>query len=313
VKVQVQGCLCVWAASSALSLLALGCSGTDSGGDDDTSWGTGGAYPATGGSGAGQGTGDSGVSTSCPTPEEQTFSFFLISHEAVQRESGSADGFGGDLGGLSGADAICQRVAQSVSACQANKVWHAFLSTSTENAIDRIGQGPWYDRLGRLFANNLTELQNDRPGSAHPDIINDLPNEFGVPNHNPDGTGDVDNHQILTGSGTDGRLYRQSTFEFGTGSSCGVNGGGEWTAEKATCWDWTNAEPQGCPRVGHSWPRVTGGQVTLPNWISVWNEGGCAPGGVLTETDPMGGAPDGTPRVGSAGGYGGWYCFAVVP
>ena len=38
------------------------------------------------------------------------------------------------------------------------KGWHAFLSapaTATArqvNAIERIGSGPWYDRIGRLFA-----------------------------------------------------------------------------------------------------------------------------------------------------------------
>jgi hypothetical protein len=48
----------------------------------------------------------------CATPEEEKFSFFMISYAAVRRESGSSDGFGGNLGGISGADAICQRVAE---------------------------------------------------------------------------------------------------------------------------------------------------------------------------------------------------------
>jgi hypothetical protein len=261
--------------------------------------GTGGAG-ATGGHGTG---GAASTGTTCPTPEEETFSFFLMSLEAVQRESGSPDGFGGDLGGLAGADAICQRVAEYVSPCQSSKVWHAFLSTSTEDAIDRIGQGPWYDRVGRLFANNITELLNDRPISADPAIIDDFPNEYGIPNRNPDGTGDVDNHEILTGSGEDGRLYTQAATTGGMmdGTSCGD--GEEWTIEKATCWDWTSSEPQGCPRVGHSWPREMSGV----NWISVWNEGGCAPGGVLEDV------MDNSRRVGAWGGYGGWYCFAVTP
>jgi hypothetical protein len=261
---------------------------------------------------AGTSTSDTGgrsSNTTCATSEEELFSFYLISREAVQRESGSADGFGGDLGGLSGADAICQRVAEYVSPCQANKTWLAFLSTSTVDAIDRIGQGPWHDRQGRLLANDISELLNDRPINADLLIIDDLPNEYGIPNLNPDGTGDVDNHEILTGSGTDGRLYNQSGGGgFDMVSTCGDDE--EWTAEKATCWDWTSSEPQGCPRVGHSWPAQSG-----ENWISVWNEGGCAPGGVLSFSipgDPAGG-PDGTRRVGSAGGYGGWYCFAVRP
>ena len=137
--------------------------------------------------------------------------------------------------------------------------------------------------------------------------MNDLPNENGVPNHNPDKTGDVDNHEILTGTGVDGIVYNQSGAGSGfpgDSTSCGT-AGETWAVEKATCWDWTSKKPEGCPRVGHSWPRMGSGN----NWISVWNEGGCAPGGNLTES----GGLDGTRRVGSAGGYGGFYCFALTP
>ena len=75
-------------------------------------------------------------------------------------------------------------------------------------------------------------------------------------------------------------------------------------AERATCWNWTRATEEGCPRVGHSWPR----QLSGTNWMSVWNENGCAPGGTLSET----GSPTGR-KVGAYGGYGGFYCFAVIP
>ncbi len=264
--------------------------------------GSGGAFGSGGAVGSGGATGSGGASSeTCPTEEEELFSFFLISHEAVIRESGNPDGFGGDLGGLSGADAICQAVAEYSSPCQTSKTWVAFLSTSTVDAIDRIGQGPWHDRLGRLFANNSQELLNDRPVNAHPSIIDDFPNEYGVPNLNPDGTGEVDNHEILTGSGTNGRKYANDGTEM---SACG-DYSEQWALEKATCWDWTTSDPQGCPRVGHSWPAMSG-----YNWISVWNEGGCAPGGTLVQSMVM---PEGDRRVGSYGGYGGWYCFAVRP
>lgn len=247
--------------------------------------------------------GGADASSACPTPAEEKFSFFLTSHRALQREAGNRDGFGGNFGGLKGADAICQRIAESSSPCQKAKVWRAFLSTSTVDAIDRIGEGPWYDRAGRLLANTKADLLQDRPRGAHVMIANDLPNEEGVPNHNPDGTGTLDNHQTLTGSGPDGRLYKQGQAG-GAGSSTSC-GGEAWSVQGATCWDWTSAEPKGCPRVGHSWPRQGSGI----NWISVWNEGGCAPGGDLNEN----GGLDGTRRVGSAGGYGGFYCFAVRP
>ncbi|MFZ5895626.1 MAG: hypothetical protein ACOY0T_31505 [Myxococcota bacterium] len=264
-----------------------------------------------GGAPKGGSAGAAGTSGSCPTENETKFSFFMVSNAALIRESGNANGFGGDLGGITGADRICQKVAEYVSPCQSNKVWHAFLSTTTENAVDRVGTGPWYDRIGRLVSQNLTNLVMDRPGGADAAIRNDLPNENGTPNHNPDGTGNVDNHQTLTGSGTDGKLYTQSATPGTNGSatSCGpdvgATGQGTWSAERATCWNWTRKTNEGCPRVGHSWPRQGSGT----NWISVWNEGGCAPGGTLMET----GGLDGTRRVGSAGGYGGFYCFAVTP
>ena len=55
----------------------------------------------------------------------------------------------GDLGGLVGAAAICQRLAVAVGA--GNRTWRAYLSTygtnttEGENARDRIGNGPWYN------------------------------------------------------------------------------------------------------------------------------------------------------------------------
>jgi hypothetical protein len=238
----------------------------------------------------------------CETPEEDTFSFFMISYDAIRRFSGSDQGFGGDLGGITGADDLCKRAAMESSTCAGNKAWRAFLSTTQEDAIDRIGLGPWHDRVGRLFANNVEELLNDRPINADPEIIDDFPNEYGIPNQYPNSdTEAVDNHQTLTGSGADGRLYTQEAGDNAGGGSTQCPDG--WTAEKATCWDWTSSEPEGCPRVGHSWPSELSGV----NWISVWNESGCAPGVMLVQ-GPVG---DGA-TVGSYGGYGGFYCFAVT-
>jgi hypothetical protein len=284
----------------------------------------------TGGSGTAGSGGSDAASTmdvmdasavACPTPNEEKFSFFLVSNKALIREggadpSGMFSKLGGNLGGIEGADGICQHVAEFVSPCQKNKVWRAFLSTTTVNAIDRIGMGPWYDRNGRRWASSLQTLMGDRPSDADPAIKNDPPNEEGVPNHNPDGTGQVDNHEILTGTGTNGRVYQQGAAGGGS-SQCGRDVGGTgaatWSAERATCWNWTRNTPEGCPRVGRSWctnPSCTpAGSGSGTNWMSVWNEGGCAPGGTLAQT----GGLDGTRRVGSAGGYGGFYCFAVMP
>jgi hypothetical protein len=292
----------------------------------------GGGPSASGGSGAAPSFGESNVGSSgtiagatsaastatasaCASPDEEHFSFFLTSKKALTALAGTVDGFGGDLGGLTGADSICQTIAEKSAACHRGRVvWHAFLSTSAVNAKDRIGKGPWYDRRGRLIATNLTNLLTERPTGADAAIRDDLPNEDGVPNHAPDGV-QVDNHEILTGTGTNGNVYTQAASSgggfpsggFGS-TACGPNGVETWSADAATCWGWTSKDGKGCPRVGHSWPRQGSGV----GWISVWNEGGCAPGGVESDTASAGGGLDGTRRVGSAGGYGGFYCFAVT-
>jgi hypothetical protein len=238
------------------------------------------------------------------------FSFFVTSYASIIQLSGTVNGFGGDLrygqvganAGIRGADMICAAVADISMPGASAKGWRAFLSATNDGtgqqvqAINRIGQGPWYDRVGRLFANNLAELPFDRPQNADPAIINDLPNEFGVPNHRPDpNLPEVDNHDILTGSNAQGRLY----------------------GAMATCLDWTSTSRDvritGRPRVGHSWPRPCGGGgggVRSCNWISALDEAGCGAGVNLIEMGP----PDpANPAVGSGGGYGGIYCFALTP
>ena len=298
-----------------------------SGGSVDLAGASGGQPGPTGSGGAG---GTGGASTAsdvatdsavtCPTANEEKFSFFLVSNAALIREGGADStgmypAYGGDLGGITGADGICQRVAQRASPCQSRKVWHAFLSTTTVNAIDRIGSGPWYDRNGRLIAMTIANLITDRPTGADPAIRNDLPNEDGFPNHRPNGTTVVDNHEVLTGSGADGKVYTQASTPGGGGgsTSCGPDVGATmraWSAERATCWNWTRKTAEGCPRVGHPWCSTASctppGSGSGTNWMSVWNEGGCLPGGNFNA-----GGLDGTRKVGSAGGYGGFYCFAV--
>ena len=121
------------------------------------------------------------------------------------------------------------------------KGWHAFLSTSYANAIDRIGEGPWYDRLGRVFALTKADLLNERPANADPALVNDFPNEDGVLNHDPDGSGEVDNHDVLTGTNAQGTLYVPDASP---------------DAPSTNCQDWTSTEASAGRRaVGHSWPR----------------------------------------------------------
>ena len=328
-------------------------------------------------------------------PELPHFSFFVTSLRALQELSNDQNGFGGDLrygetgpgAGLRGADKLCAAIAERSMPGASSKQWRAFLSASSDgtgapvHAIDRIGNGPWYDRTGRLLASSRGNLLSDRPLGGDPAIKDDFPNEDGVPNHAPDPiVGQVDNHDMLTGTNDRGQLY----------------------GPRSTCLDWTsnsgNVALEGNPRVGHSWPRndfggtdgglpgldggfpdfdggfpdfdagtspdggdacaglapgascslsvlgmtiagsctagpggltcrpsmmgFDGGGFPFPvgdagisttsinNWMSSLDESGCAPGVNLIE---MGGPSPTQTTVGSGGGYGGFYCFALTP
>lgn len=268
--------------------LDAGGSGTlDAGGAGDRD--SGGAVERDAGGGPG-GAGDGGAGGA---GSKERFSFFMTSQAGLTKLAGNKDGFGGDLrfgkaDGLSGADEICKQLAET-SMPGNGKTWRAFLSVTKGpdgkpvNAIDRIGEGPWYDRRGRLFAMNKAALNSARPVGCDPVIINDFPNEDGVPNHDP-GTGIIDNHNTLTGSNTMGMVDARGL--------------------SATCQDWTSKAPDGgMPRCGVSWPRAS-----LTHWISVLNEGGCAPGAT-----PPGAEAGMRGTVGALGGYGGFYCFALTP
>jgi hypothetical protein len=259
--------------------------------------GAGGGAPGGGGPTAGGGPGGGGGGG---VPLEN-FSFFVTSwsalHDLAKAFNGSDQGFGGDLrygevgpgAGLRGADKLCATIAERSMPGSASKGWRAFLSATNDgtgkpvHAIDRLGPGPWYDRVGRTFARTKTDLLQDRPNGIDPSIRDDFPNEDGIPNHDPDGTGEVDNHDFLTGTNAQGKLYSAT----------------------ATCGDWTSTSAPGMPRTGHTWPRVYSGV----NWMSSIDESGCKAGINLIET----GGPGSDGTVGSGGGYGGFYCFASIP
>jgi hypothetical protein len=269
-----------------------GASGAGTAGGGASSGGSGAGAGGNGGGAGGAGNGGGGAGGSGGAPSSEPFSFFMTSQAGLARLAGNPDGFGGDLrfdqaDGLSGADEICRQLAES-SMPGNGKTWRAFLSVTEGpdgmpvDAIDRVGEGPWYDRVGRPVAMTKEDLLQVRPRGADPAIVDDLPNEDGVPNHDP-GTGIIDNHNVLTGSTTQGTLDNQGL--------------------SATCQDWTSSESSGRPRCGVSWPRAN-----LLNWISVLNEGGCAPGATPPGANS---GPSGT--VGALGGYGGFYCFALTP
>ena len=220
-------------------------------------------------------------------------------------------GYGGDFGGLSGADEICSMLAQRASPGD-RKVWRAFLSSSglsgspRVDAIGRVGAGPWYDYNGVLLARDLQGLLPDddgRPSGARPPLDRMFSDENGE---------DVriagqDNHDTLTGSDACGRLYQQD----------------DAAGRIATCEDWTSKTLHGREAnlgglggqipVGHSWPRGFGagfgGDAALgARWISDHTINGCEPGYRVSEGP---GAAAGDFRVGAGGGFGGFYCFAL--
>jgi hypothetical protein len=128
----------------------------------------------------------------------------------------------GDLGGLDGADARCQALAEAVG--EGSKTWVAYLSVAepATNAVDRIGPGPYHNAAGVLLAADKAALHM-LTGNA--DLFLD---ETGAKiNGQWDGSPDPNEHDILTGSTADGTLQ-----------------------EGATCDDWTSDNGDG--RVGHS-------------------------------------------------------------
>jgi uncharacterized protein DUF1554 len=176
----------------------------------------------------------------------------------------SATSATGNLGGLSGADGICQRLA--TSAGFGDRIWHAYLSVEHNssnnnqptNARDRIGNGPWYNVNLVRVANNLTEL-HARTGDAAV-FVDERGNRI---NGQWTGSPSPVQHDILTGSNADGTV-----------------------ASGLTCADWTSASDTLQAQVGHSDGFGTGQSTSGTNasWNSAHVNGSCA------NTAPRGGA-----------------------
>jgi len=173
-----------------------------------------------------------------PAGGEGPMSFFVTS-------VGSGES-GGDLGGLEGADTICQDLAEAAGA--GDQTWHAYLSTDTENARDRIGAGPWFNQAGVQIAASLAELH------AEGTVFNGAPNlildENGVNAPGPE-------HDILTGSNADGT------------AAAGLN-----------CDNWTSnsADLTENPRVGHS--DIPGNPMFSPSWNGAHESANCSQAGL---------------------------------
>jgi hypothetical protein len=192
-------------------------------------------------------------------------SFFIASQ---------GSGKGADLGGVAGADAICQNLA--ASAGRGNATWHAYMSTQGPggvNARDRIGNGPWYNQRGALVARNLAELHGDtlelaRLGNGIAKTA-DLTEKGEIVN----GVGDNPNrHDMLTGSTPDGKAFTD---------------GMEHTCKNYT----SSADEQGVNvQLGHSDRQGAGNN----SWNSAHASAGCS-----------------QPALVRTGGAGLFYCFAV--
>jgi len=193
-------------------------------------------------------------STSPSQSQTPTMSFFVTSATSVT----------GNLGGLRGADALCQSLA--TAAGFGSKTWRAYLSVERDadngnratDARSRIGNGPWLNAAGVTVAANLTEL-HARKGDAAV-FVDERGQRI---NGQWTGSPSPVQHDILTGSNADGTLM--------TG---------------ATCADWTSDSTALFAQVGHSDGLGPNGDTsgTLSSWNSAHANQNCA------NTAPRGGA-----------------------
>jgi len=205
-------------------------------------------------------TGFVGVAAQAQQPAAQ-MSFFITS---------AGSGKGGNLGGLLAADSHCGVLAAQAGA-SASRAWRAYLSTQARpqapaiHARNRIGTGPWYNAKGVMIARDVDDLHSDK---------NNLTKETQLTEKGTvvNGRGDTPNtHDILTGSGLDGRA-------------------GEGT-DDTTCNNWTSATT-GSALVGHH--DRQGGGTNPSSWNSAHASKGCSQENLV-----------------GTGGNGYFYCFAA--
>jgi hypothetical protein len=174
--------------------------------------------------------------------EQATMSFFVTS---------AGSGKGADLGGLAGADGICQTLAAAAGA--GGKTWRAYLSTQGDGAVnarDRIGNGPWMNAKGEVIAKNVAELHGTNNITKATALI-----EKGTP---VNGRGDTPNmHDILTGSQADGTAFP--------------------AGDDRTCGNWTKSGADGAVMVGHSDRMGLDDSAPAKSWnASHPSRGGCS-------------------------------------
>jgi hypothetical protein len=210
-----------------------------------------------------------GMAPSAAQAQNTSMSFFVTSQ---------GSGNGANLGGMAGADALCQKLAAAAGA--GNRTWRAYLSASAEdgkpavNARDRIGKGPWYNAKGVKIADNLADLHADENNISEKNHIRKETalDEKGNP---VNAGGDTPNkHDILTGSQLDGTAYPPG--------------------EDMTCRNWTAGNSTKLPgkaQLGHH-DRMSFSKPGSP-WNSAHVSRGCGQEDLI-----------------SSGGDGLLYCFA---
>jgi hypothetical protein len=158
----------------------------------------------------------------------QDMTFFITSE---------GPGNGGDLGGIEGADAHCQALAEAAGA--GGKTWAAYLGTEREggrgvDARSRIGDGPWHNAVGELIAEDIDQLH------LGPNIVRST--ALDEDGNRVLGRGDETNrHDILTGAMVDGTAFFPD-------------------ADDHTCNNWTSSG-EGSAMVGH-FDRQGGGNTS---------------------------------------------------
>ena len=158
-------------------------------------------------------------------------------------------GNGADLGGLTGADAHCKKLATAAGAGQRD--WRAYLSTEETDkrgisARSRIGNGPWYNARGELIATNPTDLHLYNKTITLESALDETGSRI-------KGRADKPNeHDILTGTQEDGTAYFPDEQDH-------------------TCNNWTSSG-EGSAQVGHH-DRHGGGNLS---WNSAHPSRGCS-------------------------------------
>lgn len=165
--------------------------------------------------------------------QDNSMSFFVTSQ---------GPGKGANLGGLEGADAHCQSLAEAAGL--SGKTWRAYLSTDNTSARDRIGSGPWHNAKGEKIADDVASLHSDQNGITKQTALDEKGNVV-------QGRGDQPNrHDILTGSLPDG------------------------TAAPQTCDNWTS-DGEGAAMVGHHDRVGLNDSAAAKSWNSSHPSRGC--------------------------------------